>query len=568
MPSHQRPSPSSTQQGNPLVVQAVDGSKLLAEDYVVLRYCWTCSLSSSLPGDLANAHLLVKAPGGSPVAMPVPLSRIGDDKELSFDDVLAQAIAATAAGGASMAATEDAATKERARNKKGGKKKKKGCGGGASRPPASSSQHAAVDEHSQEVATLDDLVRHLPAVGPLLDVSLLHRQSPPFDREAPCHGPMAVIGRNAPSSVSLQHPQRFKCELLAYVRRQEPFACDAAALVRGVIQAWARARACAAQLGEGSPPLEVLSFHAHGPGCPGSGTSFPLCVTWPLTLVAPTTDSSSWVPTPGQEDDNPAFRATRRVLHTRLRLPLNRPVFRSTCALRLDGTSDGHDDQPAPQRLANVHLGVPPSGIAGGRQHLVDGAYLYYHYLQDRVDDKGWGCAYRSLQTLVSFFRLNHYTSQPVPSHQEIQQLLVDIGDKPAGFVGSRDWIGSMEVGFYLNQVLQIEWRNVSAPTGPDLADRARELAAHFDTQGTPVMMGGGSLAFTLLGVDWNETTGEVALLILDPHYTGAEDLATVQTKEVALEGYRGTACGWRSPATFSTQSFHNLCLPQRPDMF
>lgn len=45
---------------------------------------------------------------------------------------------------------------------------------------------------------------------------------------------------------------------------------------------------------------------------------------------------------------------------------------------------------------------------------------------------------------------------------------------------------------------------------------------------GTPVMMGGGVLAYTLLGVDWNERSGECAFLILDPHYTGADHLKRV----------------------------------------
>lgn len=35
-------------------------------------------------------------------------------------------------------------------------------------------------------------------------------------------------------------------------------------------------------------------------------------------------------------------------------------------------------------------------------------------------------------------------------------------------------------------------------------------------------MIGGGQLAFTLLGVDFNEQTGEARFLIMDPHYTGA----------------------------------------------
>ena len=44
------------------------------------------------------------------------------------------------------------------------------------------------------------------------------------------------------------------------------------------------------------------------------------------------------------------------------------------------------------------------------------------------MDDKGWGCAYRSLQTIWSWFRLQGYTDRPVPDHRTIQQTLVDIG--------------------------------------------------------------------------------------------------------------------------------------------
>ena len=38
-------------------------------------------------------------------------------------------------------------------------------------------------------------------------------------------------------------------------------------------------------------------------------------------------------------------------------------------------------------------------------------------------------------------------------------------------------------------------------------------------------------LAHTILGVDFNEMTGEVKFLILDPHYTGGEDLRIIQEK-------------------------------------
>lgn len=48
--------------------------------------------------------------------------------------------------------------------------------------------------------------------------------------------------------------------------------------------------------------------------------------------------------------------------------------------------------------------------------------------MQDKTDDAGWGCAYRSLQTIYSWFRHQHYTQAPVPSLKDIQQTLVDIG--------------------------------------------------------------------------------------------------------------------------------------------
>ncbi len=42
---------------------------------------------------------------------------------------------------------------------------------------------------------------------------------------------------------------------------------------------------------------------------------------------------------------------------------------------------------------------------------------------------------------------------------------------------------------------------------------------------------GGGVLAHTILGVDYNESSGDLKFLILDPHYTGAEDLKVIQDK-------------------------------------
>lgn len=128
--------------------------------------------------------------------------------------------------------------------------------------------------------------------------------------------------------------------------------------------------------------------------------------------------------------------------------------------------------------VINVWLFV----VSGGDLSLIEGSYEYYHYLQDGVDDnvsflaswwswfdiefnirssrekkvqksstrkenpeknylfilwylitgsfgfffsddgwtnvQGWGCAYRSLQTIISWYRLQQYTAIDVPSHR------------------------------------------------------------------------------------------------------------------------------------------------------
>ena len=63
--------------------------------------------------------------------------------------------------------------------------------------------------------------------------------------------------------------------------------------------------------------------------------------------------------------------------------------------------------------------------VAGavGEVKLVCGSYAYCHYMQNRFNDDGWGCAYRSLQTIVSWFRLQGYTEKAIPTHEQIQKV-------------------------------------------------------------------------------------------------------------------------------------------------
>ncbi|XP_040385270.1 probable Ufm1-specific protease [Oryza brachyantha] len=255
----------------------------------------------------------------------------------------------------------------------------------------------------------------------------------------------------------------------------------------------------------------------------------------------------------------------RRNLHLRLQLPLDRPLLRISNALKFSiGGTDKKASRNSSSLLRDVHREIPSSGVSGGIMSLIDGSYEYYHYLHDGIDDNGWGCAYRSLQTIVSWYKLQQYSSINVPSHREIQQVLVEIGDKDSSFIGSREWIGAIELSFVLDKLLGASCKIINVRSGDELPEKCRELAIHFETQGTPVMIGGGVLAYTLLGVDYNETSGDCAFLILDPHYTGSDDL-----KKIVNGGW----CGWKKSVDskgcsfFLKDKFYNLLLPQRPNM-
>lgn len=235
-------------------------------------------------------------------------------------------------------------------------------------------------------------------------------------------------------------------------------------------------------------------------------------------------------------------------LHKILALDLTRPYFRRTNTVRFYNDIQDNDI------LINPHEFVP--SITDGQSSIVYGLYAYHHYMQNGFDDNGWGCAYRSLQTIVSWYRLQGYTNAPIPSHKEIQKCLVDIGDKPSNFIGSKQWIGSTEVGFTLETLLGVNVKILCAANGEEVSALASDLAYHFETQGTPVMIGGGVLAHTILGINYDESSGEVKFLILDPHYTGPEKINTIVNK-----GW----CGWKTKDFWKKNSFYNMCLPQRP---
>ena len=209
--------------------------------------------------------------------------------------------------------------------------------------------------------------------------------------------------------------------------------------------------------------------------------------------------------------------------------------------------------------IPNPHLQIPNILEKPKDTHiiraLVRGDYYYYHYNQDNFVDLGWGCAYRSLQTLISWFILNTSVGKniKIPTIPEIQTILVKLGDKDKKIVGSNEWIGAIEVNLVLNELLGIDNQILYVSSGNELNSKGRELIYHFQHNGTPVMVGGGVYAYTILGVDYDKVKGDCKFLILDPHFVGEDDV-----KNIINKGW----CSWKTIDIFKKENFYNLCLP------
>ncbi|XP_014259814.1 ufm1-specific protease 2-like [Cimex lectularius] len=240
----------------------------------------------------------------------------------------------------------------------------------------------------------------------------------------------------------------------------------------------------------------------------------------------------------------------REKLHILFDLPLNQPYFRKGCSI----TSHNLISKTCP--ITNVHVGLSPSGLTNGKCVVIKRNYSYFHYMQNNFNDSGWGCAYRSLQTIFSWYLWQGYTDCKVPDHKDIQECLVKLRDKPKSFINSKQWIGSNEIAFCLDEMIGVQCEICHISSREELVNYGSKLEAHFLFNDTPVMIGGGQLAHTIIGTHFNREEGEIRFLVLDPHYIGKDDIKSIQSKG-------GVA--WRPITFWEKNTFFNLCLPKSP---
>ncbi|XP_041842669.1 inactive Ufm1-specific protease 1 [Melanotaenia boesemani] len=209
----------------------------------------------------------------------------------------------------------------------------------------------------------------------------------------------------------------------------------------------------------------------------------------------------------------------------------------------------------------SVHTGLPNPRTDDAKCTTIKGDYLYFHYGCDGQDDRGWGCGYRTIQTMASWLCHNvpqhKNNNKPVPCLLDIQQALVAMGDKPKTFLGSRDWIGTFEASLVLDYFYDVPCKLVHVRGGgTELENVAvEELHQHFEKHGSPVMMGGDrdNSSKGVLGV-YTGNKGSY-LLVADPHYYGCQ----LEKTELQRRGW----VAWKRVSSLDQSSFYNLCMPQ-----
>ncbi|CAF0892086.1 unnamed protein product [Brachionus calyciflorus] len=195
----------------------------------------------------------------------------------------------------------------------------------------------------------------------------------------------------------------------------------------------------------------------------------------------------------------------------------------------------------------------------------VKGPYDYFHYKCDGYNDVGYGCGYRTTQTICSWIKnqileenfkfSSNLKVVDQPSVLEIQKILVECGDKPSNFIGSKDWIGCFEASIVIDYLYNVPCKILHCNPGT-LKNHYQDLLNHFENFASPVMMGGDldNASKGVLGI--GNSIHDSFVLIADPHYSVPKANQTELIKNEWI--------AWRSINSFDNSSFYNFCLPQK----
>lgn len=128
---------------------------------------------------------------------------------------------------------------------------------------------------------------------------------------------------------------------------------------------------------------------------------------------------------------------------------------------------------------------------------------------------QGWGCAYRTLQTICTMLREATGKEVVTPSIKQIQEILVRIGDKERCFINSKDWIGGAETCYVIDELFQIPCYLHHVSSHESLSSKKTEIVEYFKTHGGLIAMGGDQDASSKLIAGVNIDGDDLSLLVV-----------------------------------------------------
>ncbi|KAF7458528.1 peptidase family c78 protein [Cryptosporidium felis] len=191
------------------------------------------------------------------------------------------------------------------------------------------------------------------------------------------------------------------------------------------------------------------------------------------------------------------------------------------------------------------------------------GDFYYYHYNQDNFNDQGWGCTYRSLQMLLSWYLINNYTNKHVLSITEIQEFLKKNDSTYNNLqIGSNTLIGTVEASYILIMYLGISCKLKYYYNIEEFLRNYDLISNHFQNISSPIIISIGDYSYLLTGIQISKDPSSpfkldnVHYLLVDPHYIGKDDLDSI---------YKKNGVSWKSSKFFKSVSkgkYVNVLFP------
>ena len=129
-----------------------------------------------------------------------------------------------------------------------------------------------------------------------------------------------------------------------------------------------------------------------------------------------------------------------------------------------------------PHKIFSPHLFIKTTQKQKHKEYYSKGLYEYYHYSDQSFNDHGWGCAYRSLQTMLSWFNIqNHCEISKMPTITQIQQTidLINIGSDQK-LKQTREWIGATQVSWVVKRMTGYDCRILHIADGKDIIEHCQ----------------------------------------------------------------------------------------------